>query len=180
MCAGPASHPWSLGLISTNVVEVLVSKDIFIHPTACVETSNIGDRTRIWQFVVILKGAQIGTDCNICSHVFIEQDVFVGDNCTIKCGVQLWNGIKIGSNVFIGPNATFTNDKYPASGNRSFNQLCTIIEDNAVIGAGAVILPGVTIGRSSLVGAGAVVTKTIPSGRTVVGNPAREISRSSH
>lgn len=84
-----------------------------IHPTSDVQSSNIGNKTRIWQFCVILPHATIGDDCNICSHVLIENDVVIGDRVTVKCGVQLWDGIRISDDVFIGPNATFTNDPYP-------------------------------------------------------------------
>lgn len=146
-----------------------------IHPLSDVQTDQIGEETRIWQFAVILKGARIGRHCNICAHTFIESDVIIGDNVTIKCGVQLWNGLRVGNNVFIGPNVTFCNDKYPKSGNRDFKCLHTIVEDDASIGANATILPGVKIGQRAIVGAGAVVTKDVPSGRTVVGNPAKEL-----
>jgi UDP-2-acetamido-3-amino-2,3-dideoxy-glucuronate N-acetyltransferase len=144
----------------------------FIHPLADVHTTDIGENTRIWQFVVVLRGARIGESANICSHCFIEGDVRVGDRVTIKSGVQLWNGLEIGNDVFIGPNATFTNDLLPRSGNREFQLLRTRIEDGASIGAGAVILPGLRIGRGSMVAAGAVVTKDVPDGALVKGNPA--------
>ena len=87
----------------------------FIHPSADVADCKIGDNTRVWQFVVILKGASIGCDCNICAQVLIEGDVVVGDGVTIKSGVQIWDGTRIGDGAFIGPNATFTNDPFPRS-----------------------------------------------------------------
>ena len=87
----------------------------FIHPAALCESTRIGDGTRIWAFAHVLGGASIGTDCNICDHVFIEDDVTIGDRVTIKCGVQLWNGLKVEDDVFIGPNATFCNDRFPRS-----------------------------------------------------------------
>lgn len=144
-----------------------------IHPLADVQSATIGERTRVWQFSVILSGAQVGADCNICSHCFIENDVIIGNRVTVKSGVQLWNGLRVGDDVFVGPNATFTNDRHPRSGNRSFELLITTLADGCSIGAGAVILPGVCIGRAAIVGAGAVVTKDVPDGATVVGNPAR-------
>lgn len=144
-----------------------------IHASADVQTSAIGDGTRIWQFCVVLPGAAIGRDCNICSHCFIENDVVVGDRVTIKSGVQLWDGLRVGDDVFIGPNATFTNDRHPRSGNHGFECLRTTLESGCSVGAGAVILPGVRIGKLAVVGAGAVVTKDVPDGTTVVGNPAR-------
>ena len=149
----------------------------YINPHADVQSLMIGARTRIWQFAVVLPGARIGRNCNICAHTFIENDVVVGDNVTVKCGVQLWDGLRIGNNVCIGPNATFTNDKYPKSGNRGFECLQTIVEDDVSIGANATILPGVRLGRGCVVGAGAVVTKDVTAGATVIGNPAKEISR---
>ncbi|MEQ9904675.1 hypothetical protein [Pectobacterium aroidearum] len=88
---------------------------MFIHPLSDVCSNNIGERTNVWQFSVILKGALIGTNCNICAHTFIENDVIIGDNVTIKCGVYLWDGIRIEDDVFVGPNVTFTNDKRPRS-----------------------------------------------------------------
>ena len=146
-----------------------------IHPMADVQSSQIGDGTRIWQFAVVLKGAKIGRDCNICAQTFIEDDVVIGDNVTVKCGVQLWDGLRVGNNVFIGPNVTFCNDKHPRSGNHSFTRLQTVIEDDVSLGANATILPGVTLGRGCIVGAGAVVTKDVPPGVTVAGNPAKEL-----
>lgn len=147
---------------------------IFIHPLADVKSVDIGLRTQIWQFAIVLPGARIGRDCNICAQTYIENDVVVGDGVTIKNGVQIWDGITIGDNVFIGPNATFTNDKYPRSRNRSFKRLNTIVEEGASIGAGATILPGVLIGRNAVIGAGSVVTRDVKAGELVLGNPARQ------
>lgn len=149
--------------------------DVFIHDSADVQTPEIGGGSRIWQFVVILSGAIIGRDANICSHCFIESDVIIGDRVTVKSGVQLWDGIRIEDDVFIGPNATFTNDRYPRSKAypKGFEQ--TIIRSGASIGAGAVILPGLEIGTGSTVGAGAVVTRSVQAGATVIGNPAKTV-----
>lgn len=145
----------------------------FIHPKAEVESREIGEGTRVWQFVVILPGAKIGRDCNICSHCFVENDVVVGDRVTVKSGVQLWDGLRIADDVFIGPNATFTNDRFPRSRAYPEKFLETRIERGASIGAGAVILPGITIGTGAMVGAGAVVTQSVPPHAIVAGNPAR-------
>lgn len=152
----------------------------YIHSLADVQTKQVGNDTRIWQFVIILPGARIGKECNICSHCFIENDVIVGDRVTIKNGVQLWDGMRIGNNVFIGPNATFSNDRYPRSRNRTFTILRTIIEDNVSIGAGAVVLPGITIGADATIAAGAVVTKNVPPGKLALGVPARFIDGPHH
>jgi acetyltransferase-like isoleucine patch superfamily enzyme len=144
-----------------------------IHPTADVQTQAIGSGTRIWQFVVILPEAKIGKDCNICAHCFIENKVSVGDRVTIKCGVQLWDGVILEDDVFVGPNATFTNNPMPRSRQPLAQYPVTLVKKGASIGANATILPGVTIGEGAMVGAGTVVTKDVPAGAVVVGNPAR-------
>ncbi len=146
---------------------------IFIHSLSDVQTTSIGVDTRIWQFVVILPGARIGKGCNICSHCLIENDVVVGDRVTIKSGVQLWDGLRLEDDVFVGPNVSFGNDPFPRSKKypSSFEQ--TLVLVGASIGAGSVILPGLTIGAKAMVGAGAVVTKSVPENAVVVGNPAR-------
>lgn len=147
----------------------------FIHPLSDVQTEEIGPGTRIWQYVVLLPAARIGRDCNICAHCFIENDVVVGDRVTLKSGVYLWDGITLENDVFIGPNVTFTNDKRPRS-RMKLPLERTIVQAGASVGAGAVILPGLTIGAGAMVGAGAVVTKSVPDGETWVGNPARPLS----
>lgn len=144
----------------------------FIHPLADVAECHIGEGTRIWQFVVVLKGAQIGSDCNICAQTLIEGDVKIGDRVTLKSGVQIWDGSVIGNDVFIGPNATFSNDLYPRSKKYPEQYYGITIKNGASIGANATLLPGVTIGEQALVGAGAVVTKDVPPRAVVVGNPA--------
>jgi acetyltransferase-like isoleucine patch superfamily enzyme len=148
---------------------------MFIHPSSDVQSKQIGEGTRVWQYVVILPGAIIGRDCNICSHCFIENKVSVGDRVTVKCGVQLWDGITLEDDVFIGPNVTFTNDLEPRSRNAAAKLLPTLVKKGATIGANTTILPGVTIGEGAMVGAGAVVTKDVPPKTLVVGNPARII-----
>lgn len=148
---------------------------MFIHPSADVQSKQIGEGTRIWQFVVVLPGAVIGRDGNICSHCFIENQVVVGDRVTVKCGVQLWDGVTLEDDVFVGPNATFTNDLAPRSRNAAAQLLPTLVRKGASIGANATILPGLTIGEGAMVGAGAVVTKDVPPRTLVVGNPARVV-----
>ena len=146
-----------------------------IHKLSDVQTERVGSNTNIWQFVVVLKDAVIGSNCNINCNVFIENDVIIGDNVTVKCGVQLWDGIQIEDNVFIGPNVTFTNDKYPKSKKypEAFQRI--IIRNGASIGANCTILGGIEIGANALVGAGSVVTKSIPEKQLWLGNPARFI-----
>ena len=138
-----------------------------------VQSVNIGNRTRIWQYAVVLPNARIGAECNICSHVLIENDVIVGDRVTVKSGVQLWDGLRIEDEVFIGPNVTFTNDPFPRSKQYPPAFLVTTVTAGASLGGGATILPGLTVGRGAMVGAGAVVTKSVPDYAVVVGNPAR-------
>lgn len=144
---------------------------VYIHELADVHTDQIGDGTRIWQFSVVLKGAKIGRNCNLCANTFVENDVLIGDNVTLKCGVFLWDGLRVEDNVFIGPNVSFCNDRYPRSGVRDGRRILmqTIIKKGASIGAGAVILPGVTIGEDSIIGAGAIVVRDVPKNATVVG-----------
>jgi acetyltransferase-like isoleucine patch superfamily enzyme len=152
-----------------------MSEKPFIHSEALVEENvSIGNATRVWAFVHILPGARIGRECNICDHVFIEGDVTIGDRVTIKCGVQVWDGLRIEDDVFVGPNATFTNDPFPRS-KQDFKLQYTYVKRGATIGANATILPGITIGEGAMVGAGAVVTKNVPPRALVVGNPARTI-----
>lgn len=148
----------------------------FKHENAIVESENIGAGTRVWAFVHILPGARVGVDCNLCDQVFIENDVVVGDRVTIKSGVQLWDGVRIEDDVFIGPNATFTNDPFPRSKRFPEKYAVTVVQKGASIGANATILPGVIIGRNAMVGAGSVVTKDIPPNAIVAGNPARIVN----
>lgn len=143
-----------------------------IHPLSEVQSKQIGQGTNVWQYVVVLPGAVIGADCNICSHCFIENDVVIGNRVTIKNGVQVWDGLRIEDDAFIGPNATFTNDLFPRS-KQDFKLLQTLIRRGATIGANATILPGITVGEYAMVGAGAVVTKDVPDHVLVLGNPAR-------
>lgn len=144
-----------------------------IHPTAEVQTRNLGCGTQVWQYSIILEGAKIGANCNINAHCFIENDVVVGDNVTLKCGVQLWDGIVIGDRVFIGPNVTFTNNKYPRSKVYPQEVTRTTVKDGASIGANATILCGIVIGSNAMIGAGSVVTKDVPDNELWYGNPAR-------
>ena len=150
--------------------------NFYIHPLGVCESQDVGEDTRIWAFTHVLPSARIGRDCNICNNVFIENDVVIGDRVTVKCGVQLWDGINVGDDVFIGPNATFTNDRLPRSKHHLSTYPQTKIEDGASIGANATLLPGITIGRGAMVGAGSVVTRSVPSHAVVVGNPARIVN----
>lgn len=148
---------------------------IFIHPLADVQSQNIGKDTRVWQFCVVLEGAVIGSNCNINAQVLIENDVIIGDNVTIKSGVQIWDGTRVENDVFIGPNATFTNDLLPRSKQYPEGFSGITLKQGSSIGANATLLPGITIGAQAMVGAGSVVTKDVPDYAVVVGNPAKVI-----
>jgi UDP-2-acetamido-3-amino-2,3-dideoxy-glucuronate N-acetyltransferase len=147
----------------------------FLHPRGLCETPHVGSRTRIWAFAHILNGANVGEDCNICDHVFIEDQVTIGDRVTVKCGVQLWNGLIVEDDVFIGPNATFSNDRFPRSRKYQDKIPSTTLRKGCSIGAGATILPGVTVGRNAMVGAGSVVTSDVQANSIVTGSPARVV-----
>ena len=147
--------------------------EYYVHPHGLCESQQIGYGTRIWAFAHVLPDARIGSECNICDHVFIENDVVVGNRVTIKCGVQLWDGITIEDDVFLGPNASFTNDHFPRSKHYPEAFLRTIVRNGTSIGANATILPGLTIGQHAMVGAGSVVTHSVPPYAIVQGNPAR-------
>ena len=145
----------------------------FIHPDASCDSDRIGEDTRVWGHAIVAEGARVGSDCNICSHTFIEGEAVLGDRVTIKSGVQVWDGVTLEDDVFVGPNATFTNDLFPRSRRRPAEFPKTHVCRGASIGANATILAGTTIGRNAMVGAGAVVTRSVPPNAIVTGNPAR-------
>ena len=118
---------------------------VFVHPQGLCESPHVGDGTRVWAFAHVLPSARIGRDCNICDHVFVENDVTIGDRVTVKCGVQLWDGLRVADEVFIGPNVTFTNDPFPRS-KRHKSPVVTMIGHGASIGANATVVCGHTIG----------------------------------
>ena len=146
---------------------------ISIHPTALVASRQIGDGTRIWAFVNILAGARIGRDCNICDRCFIENAVVLGDRVTVKCGISLYDGVVLEDDVFVGPDVTFSNDLRPRSRQHLSSHPRTLVRTGASLGAGAILLPGVTVGRFAMVGAGALVTRDVPDFALVYGSPAR-------
>jgi UDP-2-acetamido-3-amino-2,3-dideoxy-glucuronate N-acetyltransferase len=147
---------------------------VFIHDTSLVASDQIGPGTRVWAFCNLLPGSRIGRDCQICDRVFIEGGAILGDGVTVKCGVSIWDGIHIASGVFIGPGAIFTNDPHPRSRRQVAAYPTTTIQRHASIGAGAIILPGITVGAFALVAAGAVVTRNVADFALVTGNPARQ------
>lgn len=147
--------------------------EVFVHDQGICESQEVGPGTRIWAFAHVLPGARIGAECNICDGVFVEGGVTVGDRVTVKSGVQLWAGVELEDDVFVGPNATFTNDPFPRSRAWLEDHPQTVVRRGASIGANATILPGIEVGRGAMVGAGAVVTRPVPPNAIVTGNPAR-------
>lgn len=150
-----------------------MNKNYYVHPNALLESEHVGKDTRIWAFAHVLKNVEIGEDCNLCDYVFVESGVKIGNRVTIKNGISLWEGLVIEDDVFLGPNAVFTNDMFPRSKKHSGGFLSTLLKQGASIGANATILCGITLGRYSLIGAGSVVTKSVPDFALVTGNPAR-------
>ena len=146
--------------------------EMLIHPQALCESDTIGDNTRISAFTHILRGARIGSDCDISDHVFVDSDVVVGDRVTVSCGVQLWNGLRVGDDVVIGPNVTFAYDKHPIARHEPEKTL-THLGRGASIGGGVTIVTGRRVGARALVVAGSVVTHDVPAKAIVSGNPAR-------
>jgi UDP-2-acetamido-3-amino-2,3-dideoxy-glucuronate N-acetyltransferase len=147
--------------------------EVFVHPLGLCESNQIGVRTKIWAFAHVLPEARIGSDCNICNNVFVENRAIIGDRVTIKCGVQIWDGVTLEDDVFVGPNATFSNDTFPRSRQRPAEFVKTVVRKGASIGANATVLPGVSIGERAMIGAGSVVTRDVPPRAIVVGNPGR-------
>src|SRR5262245_32463862 len=154
----------------------------FIHPAALVQTADIGLGTRIWAFTHILNGASIGANCNIGGHCYIEASARVGDAVTVKNGVSLWDGVTLEDGVFVGPSVVFTNDRRPRSPRNvevahRYEEtdwlLETVVGRGATLGAGAVVLPGLTIGEFAFAAAGALVTADVPAHGLVRGSPAR-------
>jgi UDP-2-acetamido-3-amino-2,3-dideoxy-glucuronate N-acetyltransferase len=150
-----------------------VAAEHFTHPAGICETADVGAGTQIWAFAHVLPGARIGRECNICDHVFVENDVVIGDRVTVKCGVAIWDGVRIEDDVFVGPAVTFTNDRFPRSKVHRAAVPDTVLRRGASLGANCTVLPGVTIGMAAMVGAGSVVTRDVPPFAIVAGNPAR-------
>ena len=148
-----------------------------IHPLSDCKNQNVPESTNIWQYCVVFPKAKIGENCNICCHCLIENDVIIGNNVTVKSGVQIWDGIELEDDVMIGSNVTFTNDMYPRSKNKNWKLLRTRVCKGATVGAGSTVLPGLTIGEKAMIGAGSVVTKDVPAGELWVGNPARFVKK---
>jgi acetyltransferase-like isoleucine patch superfamily enzyme len=145
---------------------------VFVHPNALVETDDIGENTSIWAFVHVLKGARIGSNCNICDHCYIEYGVVLGNHVTVKSGTFIWEGVTVEDHVFLGPNVVFTNDVRPRS-KQYITPARTLIRHGASLRANSTVLAGVTVGRYAMTGIGSVITRDIPDHALVYGNPAR-------
>ncbi|MBF0569773.1 MAG: N-acetyltransferase [Candidatus Omnitrophica bacterium] len=153
----------------------------FKHDTALVATgARIGEGTRVWAFVNIQDGVVIGRNGNICDCCFVEKNVVIGDNVTVKNGVSVFEGVTLEDDVFVGPNATFINDRHPRSRRADWKMEKTLVRKGAAIGANATVMCGITIGAFAVIGAGAVVLKDVPAHAMVVGNPARQVGWVSH
>ena len=149
---------------------------IFIHNSAIIdERAIVGHGTKIWVNVQVRENANIGSNCIISKDVYIDESVSIGDRCKIQNSVSIYKGVLIEDDVFVGPNACFTNDLVPRAFNQDWETTKTFIRQGASIGASATIVCGVTLGKYCMVGAGAVVTKDVPEYTLVVGNPARII-----
>jgi len=146
----------------------------YAHPHALVESADIGSETRIWAFAHVMKGATVGSRCNVGDHAFVESGARLGDNVTVKNGVAIWDGVTAENNVLIGPNVVFTNDRNPRAAVKKSKQqfLPTLIREGASLGANVTVVCGITIGRYAFAGAGAVLTHDVPDYAMVVGNPA--------
>jgi UDP-2-acetamido-3-amino-2,3-dideoxy-glucuronate N-acetyltransferase len=155
---------------------------VFVHPTAIVDATQIGEGTRIWAYTHVMREASVGAHCNVGEHCFIESGAVVGNHVTIKNGNMIWEGVRLADGVFVGPQVVFTNDLYPRSPRLSQARKryadrrwlkTTVVEQGATLGAGAVILAGITVGEFCMVGAGALVTRSLPPYALAVGSPAR-------
>lgn len=155
-----------------------MADDIFIHPSANVDPSaEIGAGCRVWINVQIREGAKIGVGCILSKDVYIDHAVTIGDGCKLQNSVSVYHGVTIGNEVFVGPNACFTNDRVPRASNPGWTVTPTRIENGASIGANATIVCGVTIGEYAMVAAGAVVTRDVAPYTLVMGNPARAVGK---
>jgi UDP-2-acetamido-3-amino-2,3-dideoxy-glucuronate N-acetyltransferase len=150
---------------------------VFVHPQGLCESHDVGRGTRVWAFAHILPGARIGRDCNVCDGAFVENGASIGDRVTVKNQVMIFKGVRVADDVFLGPGVIFTNDLRPRAHikRQGPELLTTTVQRGATLGAGVVVVCGVTIGKHAFIGAGAVVTGDVPPHGFVVGNPGRLI-----
>ena len=150
---------------------------IYLHPTAIVsEEANIGEGTKVWVNVQVREKANVGKNCTLSKDVYIDKAVRIGDNCKIQNSVSIYQGVTVEDDVFVGPNASFNNDKVPRAFNTDWQITPTIIRRGASIGTNSTIICGIEIGQYAMVAAGSVVTKDIQPYTLVAGNPAREVA----
>lgn len=147
---------------------------VFVHPDGRCESDTVGAGTRVWAFAHVLAGAVVGAGCNLCDHTYVERGAVIGDNVTVKNGVQIFDMVTLEDHVFVGPNATFTNDQRPRSAVKKDRSafLPTLVRRGATIGANATVVCGVEVGEAAFVAAGAVVTRHVPAHALVAGSPA--------
>ncbi len=152
--------------------------DVFIHPTASVSPkAQLGQGTKVWINVQIRENAVIGENCIISKDVYIDHTVNIGDRCKIQNSVSVYHGVTIGNDVFVGPNACFTNDRVPRAFNADWKITPTFVKDGASIGANSTLICGITVGEYAMVAAGSVVTRDVEPYALVMGNPARPVAR---
>lgn len=151
---------------------------ITIHPSATIDSrAEIGDGSMVWVNVQIREGAKIGKNCVLSKDVYVDCNVKIGDECKIQNSVSIYDGVTIESRVFVGPNASFTNDKVPRAFNTNWKITKTLVQQGASLGANCTIICGIVIGEYSMIAAGSVVTKDVPSYTLVAGNPARVVAK---
>lgn len=161
----------------TQPIQGSVPDGVFVHPQGLCESDDIGPGTRVWAYAHILDGAHVGSDCNVCDGAFIEGGAVVGNRVTVKNQVMIFDGVTIEDEVFLGPGVIFTNDLRPRAAIKRLGDalLPTTIQRGATLGAGVVVVCGVTVGANAFIGAGSVVTRDVPDSSYVVGNPGRVI-----
>lgn len=154
----------------------------YIHPSADVSPeASIGEGTKIWHEAQVREGARIGRECIVGKGAYVDKDVVIGDRCKIQNRASVFHGVTLGDGVFVGPHVVFANDRFPRAINPDgtlkseddWDESPIVVKDGASIGAGAIILPGLTIGEWALIAAGAVVTADVPPHAVVKGHPAR-------
>ena len=147
---------------------------VYVHPTAVVDkTAVIGDGTKIWHFVHVRENAEIGRGCVLGHSVYVDKEVKIGNGVKLENRATVYCGVKIEDKVFVGPHVTFINNPYPRSFSTDWKIVPTLVREGVSIGAGTVVMCGVTIGEYAMVGAGSVVTKDIPPHAIAYGNPAK-------
>jgi acetyltransferase-like isoleucine patch superfamily enzyme len=153
------------------------SKPVYVHPKGLCESSTVGPGTRVWAFAHVMERAVVGADCNIGDHAFVEAGARLGDRVTVKNAVLVWDQVTVEDDVFLGPNAVFTNDLTPRAGRKKSPDefLPTLVRRGATVGANATVICGTTIGAHAFVAAGAVVTRDVPAHALVAGNPAQRV-----